>query len=103
MGRAKSSYKDRSGKALGRRKIRRKKVTAYLESNEMSNYHSGGNEVISNAKVTSEISSANAPFKDGTFSKKHFNKVFFMGTVLSLDWEKTMQSLLFPSRNVLLN
>lgn len=45
----------------------------------MSNYHSGGNEVISNEKVTSETSLANASFKDGTFSKKHFNKVFFNG------------------------
>jgi len=66
----------------------------------MSNYHSGGNEVISDEKVTSEISLANASFKDGTFSKKHFNKVFFMGAILSLDWEKNMQSLLFPSRNI---
>ena len=66
----------------------------------MSNYHSSGNEVISNEKVTSEISLANASFKDGTSSKKHFNKVFFMGAVLSLDWEKNMQSLLFPSRNI---
>lgn len=66
----------------------------------MSNYHSGRNEVISNEKVTSEISLANGSFKDGTFSKKHFNKVFFMGTILSLDWEKTKQSLLFPSRNI---
>lgn len=66
----------------------------------MSNYHSGVNEVISNEKVTSETSLANAPFKDGTFSKKHFNKGFFMGTVLSLDWEENMRSLLFPSRNI---
>lgn len=95
-----SSYKDRIGKAFGRRKGRRKKVTAYLERNDMNNYRSGGNEVISNEKVASEVSLTNASFKDGTFSKKHFNKVFFMGTVLSLNWEKNMQSLLFPSRNI---
>lgn len=56
--------------------------------------------MFSNEKVTSEISLANASFKDGTFSKKHFNEVFFMGTFSSLYWEKNMQSLLFPSRNI---
>lgn len=56
--------------------------------------------MISNEKVTWEVSLTNVSSEGGTFSKKHFNKVFFMGTVLSLDWEKNMQSRLFPSRDV---
>lgn len=66
----------------------------------MSNSHCGGNEVISNEKVTWEVSLTNVSSKGGTFSKKHFNKVFLMGTVLSLDREKNMQSHLFPSRDI---
>lgn len=80
----------------------RKKKERYclLESNHISNYHLGGNEVFRNEKVTSELSLTNAYFRFGTFSKKHFNNLFMMGIVLSLDWEKNMPFVRLPSRNI---
>lgn len=94
-----NSCKDRSGMAFGRRKGRRKRY-CLLESNHISNYHLGGNEVLWKEKVTSELSLANASFRFGTFSKKHFNNLFMMGIVLSSGWEKNMPVVQLPSRNI---